>query len=151
MVLAGNGRPIGGRDDYATLLAQLAPGDRVTFEIGGGGASRTVTMRAAQPPADLGEEVLLRFVGVKLSGRAGKVVVSRVVAGSRADEAGLAGGDVVLQVNGERVDSIVEIDSIVAREHTRSSLLLVIQRGRVRLPTAVSDVVQRLARLYSAT
>ncbi len=129
VVLAGNGRPIGGRDDYATLLAQLAPGDRVTFEIGGRGASRTVTMRAAQPPADLGEEVLLRFVGVKLSGRAGKVVVSRVVAGSRADQAGLAGGDVVLQVNGERVSSIAQIDSIVAREHTRSSLLLVIQRG----------------------
>jgi len=88
-----------------------------------------VTLRAAEPPADLGEQVLLRFVGVKLSERGGKVVVSHVVAGSRADSAGLDGGDVVLQVNGERVSSIAQIDAIVAREHTRSSLLLVIQRG----------------------
>ena len=129
VVLAGNGRPIKGRDDYTTLLAQLAPGDRMTFEIGGREATRAVTLRAAQPPADLGEQVLLRFVGVKLSERARKVVVSHVVAGSRADEAGLASGDIVLQVNGERVSSVAEIDRIVAREHTRSSLLLVIQRG----------------------
>ena len=49
--------------------------------------------------------------------------------GSRAESAGLAGGDVVLQVNGERVRTIAEVDRVVAREHTRSSLLLVIQRG----------------------
>ncbi len=129
VVLAGNGRPIGGRDDYTTLLAQLAPGDRVTFEIGGRNASRTVTLRAGEPPADLGEQVLLRFVGVRLAERARKVVVRQVVAGSRADDAGLASGDIVLQVNGERVSNIAEINRIVARDHTRSSLLLVIQRG----------------------
>jgi S1-C subfamily serine protease len=55
--------------------------------------------------------------------------VNRVVQGGAADGAGLAAGDVVLQVNGERGESIVEVNRIVAREHTRSSLLLVIQRG----------------------
>jgi S1-C subfamily serine protease len=52
-----------------------------------------------------------------------------VVQGSPAAEAGLAAGDVVLQVNGERVGSIAEIDRIVGRGYTRSSLLLAIQRG----------------------
>ena len=129
VLLAGNGRAFGGRDDYTTLLAQLAPGDRVTLDVGGRGAARTVTLRAALPPADLGTEVFLRFVGVKLGERGKRVVVSRVVPGSRADAAGLAAGDVVLQVNGERVSTVAQIDGIVAREHTRSSLLLVIQRG----------------------
>ena len=126
---AGNGRPITGRDDYATLLAQLAPGDRIALEVSERDVSRVVTLRATNPPVDLGEQVLLRFVGVKLSNRADRVVVGRVVPGSRADEAGLAAGDAVLQVNGERVGSVSDVDRVVGREHTRSSLMLVVGRG----------------------
>ncbi len=129
VVLTGNGRPIAGRDDYATLLAQLAPGDKVTLEVGGREGSRVVTLRAGRAPEDLGEQVLLRFVGVKLMARGREVTVNRVVRGSRADDAGLEAGDVVLQVNGERVSSVAEVDRIIGREYTRSSLLLVVQRG----------------------
>lgn len=86
-------------------------------------------MRATRPPEDIGEQVLLRYVGIKLVVRGKRLVVNRVVQGSPADDAGLAVGDVVLQLNGERVGSIGEVNRIVAREHTRSSLLLVIQRG----------------------
>jgi serine protease Do len=129
VVLTGDGRPIAERDDYATLLAQLAPGDKVTLEVGERDGLRVVTLRAGRPPEDLGEQVLLRFVGVKLAARGSEVTVNRVVRGSRADDAGLAAGDVVLQVNGERVSSVAEIDRIIGREYTRSSLLLVVQRG----------------------
>ena len=129
VLLAGNGRAITGRDDFTTLLAQLAPGNQATFELAGRGGPRAVTMRATRPPSDLGEQVLQRFVGVGLTERGGRVVIGRVASGSRADEAGLARGDVVLQVNGQRVASVAEIDRIVARQYARSSLLLVIQRG----------------------
>jgi S1-C subfamily serine protease len=129
VLLAGGGRPLASRDDYATLLAQLAPGDRVTLQMWEGGQTREVTVRATRPPDDLGTQVLLRFVGITLAERGKRVVVSRVVQGSRGDEAGLAVGDVVLQVNGEHVVSIAEIDRIVGRGYTRSSLLLVVQRG----------------------
>ncbi len=128
-LLAGNGRAIAGRDDFTTLLAQLAPGDQASFELTGRGGPRTVTMRATRPPRDLGEQVLQRFVGVELAERGGRVVISRVASGGRAADAGLARGDVVLQVNGERVASVADIDRIVARQYARSSLLLVIQRG----------------------
>ncbi|MCJ7441057.1 MAG: trypsin-like peptidase domain-containing protein [Thermoanaerobaculaceae bacterium] len=129
VLLAGGGRSLSSRDDYATLLAQLAPGDRVTLQVGESGQTREITVRATRPPEDVGEQVLLRFVGIKLVERGKSVVVSRVVQGSPAAEAGLAAGDVVLQVNGERVGSIAEIDRIVGRGYTRSSLLLAIQRG----------------------
>ena len=126
---AGNGRPITGRDDYATLLAQLAPGDRVTLEVTERSSSRVVALRATRPPADLGEQVLLRYVGVKLATRGKRVVISRVVPGSRADEAGLSAGDAVLQVNGEGVGNVEDVNRIIGREHTRSSVMLVIGRG----------------------
>jgi S1-C subfamily serine protease len=129
VLLAGGGRPLASRDDYATLLAQVAPGDRVTLQVREGAQTREVSVRATRPPEDLGTQVLLRFVGIGLAERGKRVVVNRVVHGSPADEAGLATGDVVLQVNGERVASIAEVDRVVGRGYTRSSLLLVIQRG----------------------
>jgi serine protease Do len=129
VLLAGGGKPLSSRDDYSTLLAQLAPGDRVTLQVGEGGQTREVNVRATRPPEDIGEQVLLRYVGIKLVVRGKHLIVNRVVQGSPADEAGLETGDAVLQLNGERVGSIEEVNRIVAREHTRSSLLLVIQRG----------------------
>ena len=129
VVQAANGRSVTGRDDYATLLAQLAPGDRVTLEVTDHDSSRTVELRATRPPTDLGEQVLLRFVGVKIATRGTQVVISRVAAGSRADDAGLAVGDAVLQVDGEPVGDAGDVNRIIGREHTRSSLMLVIGRG----------------------
>jgi len=128
-IVSGNGRALASRDDYATLVAQLAPGDRVTLKIAAEGATREVAVRAARPPADLGEQLLQRFVGVKLAADDGRLAVRSVARGSAAEEAGLERGDVVLQVNGQRVSSLADVDRVLAREHTRSSLLLVVQRG----------------------
>jgi serine protease Do len=129
VLIAGGERPLESRDDYSTLVAQLAPGDRVTLQVAEGDRTHEVTMRATRPPEDIGEQVLARFVGIRLVERGKRLVVNRVAQGSRAEDAGLATGDVVLQVNGERVESLAEVNRVVAREHTRSSLLLVIQRG----------------------
>jgi len=129
VLLAANGRPIAGRDDYATMLAQLAPGDHATLDVAERGASRVVELRATRPPADLGEQVLMRFVGVKLAAQGKRVVITHVVRGSRADDTGLDSGDTVLQVDGEAVADVADVNRIVGREHTRSSLMLVIGRG----------------------
>ncbi len=141
VVLRGGGRPLTGRDDFATLLAQVAPGDRVALEVAEGGSTRELSLRATRPPEDVGEQVLQRFVGISLAERGTRVVVSKVVAGGPADNAGLARGDVVLQVNGEQVGSIPDVNRIVGREYTRSSLLLVIQRGpfAYQLPFSISS------------
>ena len=120
VLLEGGGRALASRDEYATLLAQLAPGDRVTLRMAEGGETRDLSLRATRPPENLGEEVLLRFVGIRLAERGGQVVVARVVDRSAAEQVGLAAGDVVLQVNGERVRSVAEVNRVLAREHTRS-------------------------------
>ena len=139
--MGGGGRPLTGRDDFATLLAQVAPGDRVALEVAEGGATRGVSVRATRPPDDVGEQVLLRFVGIRVGQRGRRLLVSRVVGGSAADTAGLEDGDVVLQINGEKVASVEDLNRIVGREYTRSSLLLVIQRGAFayQLPFSLSS------------
>jgi serine protease Do len=139
-LLAGNDRPFQSRDDFATLVAQLAPGDRVTLRVATGGTTRDVSLRAERPPADLGERVLARFVGVRVAERRDRIVVSTLTPRSPADEVGLETGDVVLRINGERIASLEDVNRIVARDHTRSSILLVVQRGGLayQLPFALS-------------
>jgi S1-C subfamily serine protease len=130
VLLEGNGRPIGSRDDFATLVAQLAPGDRLTLSVAGVDGPHDYTLRATRPPERIGEAILERAVGLRLEERGRRLVVSKVVEGSEAAEAGLDVGDAVLQVNGERITSLAEVNRVLGRDHTRSSLLLVVQRGR---------------------
>ena len=125
----GAGRRLTSREDYATVLAGLAPGERITFRVATPGGEREAGLTAASPPADVGERILLRSVGIALSPRGGGLTVSRVRPGSPAAETGLERGDAVLQVNGERVRSLADVNRILARDHTRSSILLVVKRG----------------------
>jgi len=123
-------RPLASRDDYGTLLAQLAPGDTVSFGVASESGSRTVEVRAARPPDDVGELVFATFVGLELRERGGRVEVTGVRRASAAADAGLDRGDLVLQINGQAVSSLADVNRVVARDHSRSSVLLVVQRGR---------------------
>jgi serine protease Do len=141
MLVAGNGRLITSRDDFATLVAQIAPGDEIALRLGDAGREREVRLRAVAPPEDVGELILARIVGLRLQERGQRVVVARVASGSAADQAGLAPGDVVLRINGEEVTSLVALNRILARDQTRSSLLLLIGRGpfAYQLPFSLSS------------
>lgn len=57
--------------------------------------------------------------------------VSRVVAGSPADKAGLKGGDVITQINGQPVQYWMELVNMI--DSARDSLSLTVQRGKKML------------------
>ncbi|MCX7894336.1 MAG: trypsin-like peptidase domain-containing protein [Thermoanaerobaculum sp.] len=126
VILSGNGRALASRDDFATLLAQVAPGERVELELAEGASSRRLSLRATTPPENLGEQLLLRYVGVRLTARRGWVVVQKVLPNTPAEEAGFTAGVVLLAVNGQRVQSLQEVNKILTRDYLRSSVLLVI-------------------------
>lgn len=129
VLLSGNGRTFASRDDYATLLAQVAPGEKVDLEVRRGSLQRSLALRATTPPSDLGEQLLARYVGVRLGVRRGWVVVQKVIAGSAADEAGFSAGDVLLGINGQRVRTLDDVNQILTRDYLRSSVLLAIGHG----------------------
>ncbi len=140
VLLAGNGRELASRDDFGTLLDRIAPGDQVRFELAGRAGGREVQMQAGKPPSDVGERILSRFVGITVGNRRGRVAVVKVTGGSPAEDSGLASGDVVLQINGERVENVAGVNRLLARDYGRSSLLLVVQRGpfAYQLPFSLS-------------
>jgi predicted metalloprotease with PDZ domain len=96
------------------------------LEVVAGGSKRKVTLQASRPPENLGEQILLRYVGLRLANRRGFVVVSKVLGGSAADEAGIGPGDLLLGVNGQRVRSLADVNAILTRDYLRSSVLLAI-------------------------
>jgi serine protease Do len=130
VLLGGNGRTFASRDDYLTVLAQVGAGERITLQVATDAGPRDVALRAASLPPDLGQQLLATFVGIRIAVRRQGVAVDRVLAGGPAEEAGMAVGDVILQVNGEPVESLADVNRILGRDHMRSSVLLVIQRGR---------------------
>jgi serine protease Do len=140
-LLSGNGREFSSRDDFVTMLAQVAPGERVTLRVADASGERDVTLRSTRPPDDLGERILATFVGVRVGEKGNRLVVREVSANSAAAEVGLEAGDVIIRVNGEPVQTLEQVNRILAREYTRSSLLLVIQRGRYayQLPFSLSS------------
>ncbi|MFN3412778.1 MAG: trypsin-like peptidase domain-containing protein [Thermoanaerobaculum sp.] len=129
VLVSGNGRPFASRDDFATLLAQVAPGERVELEVRQGSGSRKLTLRTSTPPANLGEQLLARYVGLRLASRRGWVVVQKVLPNSAADEAGFSAGDVLLGLNGQRVRTLEDVNDILTRDYLRSSVLLAIGHG----------------------
>lgn len=126
VLISGNGRKFTSRDDFATLLAQLTPGEGAELEILRGKSPRKVTLRAATPPKNLGEQLLARYVGIRLAPGRRFLTIRKVLSGSPADGIGLSPGDLLLGINGQRVRDLDTVNEILTRDYLRSSVLLAI-------------------------
>jgi serine protease Do len=129
LVVGINGRPVESREDFDTLLASVSPGASVNVELKRGDRSRTVSVKAARTPADLGLEVLRREIGISVAQHRSSLVLTSVARESPADRKGLERGDVLVAVNGRRVSSLEEAARAVERGYGRSGLVLVVGRG----------------------
>ncbi len=72
----------------------------------------------------LTDEVARRF---DLESTSGRVLVARVATGSKAAEAGIRPGDVLLEVNKKAIDSVERAESLLSR--SKGNALVVVQRG----------------------
>src|SRR5207253_370566 len=93
------------------------------------GATRTVSVRPAEPPSDLGLRVLWEIAGLRVSDGRG-VVIEEVAKGSRAENIGLAPGDAIVGINGAEITSVSDLNRELTRSVERSSIVLSVARGR---------------------
>jgi serine protease Do len=129
VVVALNGRPVESREDFDTLLSAVAPGAPVTLEVRRGERARSVSVKAARVPEDLGLEVLRREIGVSVAQARAGLVLTSVARESPADRKGLERGDALLAVNGRRVATLEDVARAVERGYGRSGIVLVVGRG----------------------
>jgi len=167
VIVAVDGKPIAQLRDLPRTIAAVKPDTRVTIDVLRRGAPISITLAVARSPAEkkaaaAGEEATpqsIDQVGLALSPLSDQlrqrlnlapttlgVIVAGVKDGSEAESAGLATGDVIVEIGGHAVqtpdDVGREIDS--ARGQKRETIvLLVARRGAeqfvaVKLPPVAS-------------
>jgi serine protease Do len=130
VVVSLNGRPVESREDFDTLLASVAPGGQVALEVvRRGEKARSLMMKAARAPEDLGLDVLRRDIGISVVESRSGLVITSVARDSPADRKGLERGDGLLAVNGRRVATLDDVARAVERAYGRSGIVLVAGRG----------------------
>jgi serine protease Do len=130
VITAVSARPVDSREAFSTAIATLAPGQTVQLNVVRGGANRTIALRASDAPANLGLNILAQIAGLRVADERRSVVVDEVLRGSRAEEIGLAPGDVIVGINGGEIRSTVELNNEIVKSAERSSIVLSVARGR---------------------
>ena len=130
VITAVSSRPVDSREAFSTAIATLAPGQTVQLNVVRGGSSRTIALRAGDPPDNLGLNILAQIAGLRVADERRAVVIDEVLRGSRSEEIGLAPGDLIVAINGGEIHSTVELNNEIVKSAERSSIVLSVARGR---------------------
>ncbi|HWP34794.1 MAG TPA: DegQ family serine endoprotease, partial [Thermodesulfobacteriota bacterium] len=151
VIVEFDGKPVGDASELPRLVAAAPVGKRASVTVVRDGQARTLTVtvgelpeegsarrRPQRAPADpttperLGLTVreLTPALAARFGLRAERgLVVVGVEAGSLAEEAGVRPGDLLLEVNRQRVASLRELQANLARSAPGQPLLFLIRRG----------------------
>jgi serine protease Do len=130
VITAVAGRPVDSRESFSTYTATVTPGQPLELTVVREGAPRTISVRPADPPTDLGLRILWEVAGLRVGEQSRNVVIDEVAAGSRAQSIGLAPGDVIVGVNGNEISTIDQLNAELTRSVERSSIVLSVARDR---------------------
>ncbi|MBM4262802.1 MAG: DegQ family serine endoprotease [Deltaproteobacteria bacterium] len=144
VIVEFNGRTVPKSHDFPTVIADTAPGQRVTLKIIHEKREQTVTAKIAELPEESDSQRLESRdaeIGVRvqritpeaarrlgLSSSKG-VLVMEVQPGSPADQVGLEPADIIREVNQRPVNNVSDFDRAVRQGRRGDRLLLLVQRG----------------------
>ena len=153
IITALNGDKVGNVDQFRLKVAQAGVGQDVTLSILRDGKREDIDVKLAERPAEVAqaqrpEETKPQFLGIQVddvNGAEGRqfappdvtrgVVIVQVDPGSPAEDAGLAEGDVIEEVNGQTVPSVSKYNSLIGEAKNRKDkpvLFLVMRDGASR-------------------
>src|SRR5215470_16739678 len=132
-----NGQPVTDINSLRNHVADAQPGSSASVVIVRDGAEQTASVKLEE--ADVSREsarnresgsVDKGALGIAVERNSKGLVITEVNPDSRAADAGLQQGDVILEVNRQAVQSVDELRSAVRRTTNRPVLLLVEREGR---------------------
>ena len=130
VIVSLDGSAIESQDAFETALASRGPGRPMKFVLRNDGGDRTVTVQGQAPPPDLGVQILREQLGVGLSAVRGGVRMNVIDRSGPAARAGIESGDLLLALNGGRVASVNDVNHVLQRDHSRTTLWMEVGRGR---------------------
>jgi serine protease Do len=146
VIAAYNGKEIGDSHELSSLVAATSVDKEVPLRVVRDGKDMTLQVRIGklvshETEARKEEQVsqgkwglLLQELTPELANRIGLkgrqgVVVAGVQPGSPADEGSIQSGDIILEVNRQPVKSVEDVKEKMEKSGSKSSLLLLVQRG----------------------
>jgi serine protease Do len=127
-VLSVDATPIDSQESFETALSTRGPGRPMKLVVRNGSADRTVTISGQDPPADYGMRVL-RELGMSIRPASRGLRISIVDGHSAAAQAGLETGDTLLALNGAAVADAEDVNKVLARDQSRTTLVMIVGRG----------------------
>ncbi len=127
-IVAVDSTPIDSQESFETTLSTRGPGRPMKIVLKSGSAERTVTLSGQDPPADYGVRVL-RGLGMSVRPARGGLRISIVDARGAAAQAGLESGDTLLALNGTAVADTDDVNKVLSRDQSRTTLVMVVGRG----------------------
>ena len=125
-------RPIHGAQEFFEMLESVTMNQELHFDLLRDGKPLQLTLRAEEIPADLVAQLADEMLGLSLKLDRGVFVVTAVRTGSGAARTGLQKGDLVLGINGQRLEDADTLRRSVLSLRGRPRALLVVQRGAGR-------------------
>jgi serine protease Do len=129
VITAVGERPVDSREAFSTYTATAAPGQSVPLTVVRGSSTTHASVRAGDVPTNLGLRILADVAGIHVQANGGRLVVSDVTRGSRANKIGISSGDVIVGVSGVEVTSVKQLNDEVAKAVERSAFILDIAHG----------------------
>lgn len=130
VITAIDGRPVESREAYNTVMATARTGRPMQLTIVRDRREQRIAVAAVEPPVDLGLRILREVAGITVNAAPRGVRVEGLVRGSRAEQLGLAPGDVIVGANGREVRSVDDLNTVLRQGSERTSLVLAVARGR---------------------
>jgi len=139
VILDLNGQKVENSNQLRMRVSMTPPGTTVQLRVLHDGSEKTVAVKLAEMPANVGGSVekseegggaasALEGVSVEASKSGRGVVVTDVDQGSPAGMAGLREGDTILEVNRASVSSVADFDKAM-RNVSNGATLLLVKRG----------------------
>jgi len=130
VIVSIDGSPVESQDSFETALASRGPGRAMRLVLRGPDGERTVTVQGQAPPPDLGVQILRDPVGISLAAVRGGLRINVTDRAGAAARAGIETGDLLLALNGTRVASVNDVNHVLQRDHSRTTLWMEIGRDR---------------------
>jgi S1-C subfamily serine protease len=127
-ILSVDATAIDSQEAFETALSTRGPGRPMKLVLKNGAAERTVTVSGQDPPPDYGIRVL-RDLGISVRSASRGLRISIVDAKGAAAQAGLETGDTLLALNGAAVTDLDEVNKVLARDQSRTTLVMIVGRG----------------------
>jgi len=128
-IVSVDDKTVDSEEAFETALSTLGPGKPMRVVLKNSAGQRTVSLSGQTPPADYGVALLRDELGMSLRQTRNGLRISSIEPKSAAARAGLETGDGLLAIDGTEVNEIEDVNKVLQRDHSRTTLWMVVGRG----------------------